>query len=147
MKVRPAQAADLDRLLDLYREPEGAYAGVEPLTREEAGRRFEEVLADEHQQTLVAELGEEVIGTLVLAVLPNLAHGGAPYAIVENVVVGAAHRGRGAGTLLMREAIERARSRGAYKLVLSANASRTHAHRFYRSLGLEQTHLGFEIGL
>ncbi len=86
-----------------------------------------------------------MVGTLVVAILPNLAHGGAPYAVVENVVVAETGRGRGVGTALMREAIEKARRAGAYKLTLSANLSRERAHEFYRALGLKQTHAGFEI--
>ena len=143
--VSRARAADLGRVLYLYREPDSAYAASQSLSGEATERRFAEVLADEHQETLVAESEGEVVGTLVLAILPNLAHGGAPYAIVENVVVDGARRGRGVGKLLMREAIERARHAGAYKLVLSANAVRARAHEFYRSLGLKQTHAGFEV--
>ena len=144
-RIRRAGATDLDRLLELYGETDGAYEAVQPLSGEAAERRFAEVLADGHQETLVAESEGEVVGTLVLAILPNLAHGGAPYAIVENVVVDGAQRGRGVGASLMREAMDRARTAGAYKLVLSANAVREPAHEFYRSLGFEQTHAGFEI--
>lgn len=128
LHIRQARAADLDRLLELYRETDGAYEALRSLAGEAAERRFAEVLADEHQETLVAESEGEVAGTLVLAILPNLAHGGAPYVIVENVVVDGAQRGRGVGTLPMREAMERARLAGAYKLVLSANAARTRAY-------------------
>jgi GNAT superfamily N-acetyltransferase len=104
-------------------------------------------LADEHQQTLVVEEGGEIVGTLVLVIIPNLAHGGAPYAVVENVVVDAARRGEGIGGSLIRGAMELARSAGAYKLTLSANLQRERAHEFYRRLGFRETHLGFEVGL
>jgi ribosomal protein S18 acetylase RimI-like enzyme len=145
VKIRPAAVGDLGRLLELYREPEGSYPGLRALEGEAAKRRFEEVLADAHQETLVAERGGEVVGTLVVAILPNLSHGGAPYAVVENVVVDAAVRGSGVGTALVRAAAEKARLAGAYKLTLSANAVRHRAHGFYEALGFEQTHLGFEI--
>ena len=147
MEIRAALPQDLDGLLGLYRGPDGAYPGLEPLTGEGAERRFGEVLADPHQETLVAESGGEVVGTLVVATLPNLAHGGAPYAVVENVVVAEPQRGTGVGTALLRAAVEKARLAGAYKLTLSANLSRERAHEFYRRLGLKQTHAGFEITL
>ena len=143
--IRPARFEDLDRLMELYRGPEGAYPGLKPPAREDAERRFGEILADPRQETLVAEADGEVVGTLVVAILPNLAHGGAPYAVVENVVVDEARRGRGVGTALMRAAVEKARLAGAYKLTLSANLSRRRAHEFYRRLGLRETHAGFEI--
>lgn len=145
MRIREAHKGDIARLLELYREPNELYAEVRESEGEAAGRRFEEVLADEHQRTLVAEEGGEVVGTLVLALLPNLAHGGAPYAVVENVVVDAGRRGKGIGEALMREAMARAREAGAYKLSLTANLGRERAHRFYRRLGFKETHAGFEV--
>lgn len=145
VRVREARPTDLGRLLDLYRGPEGAYGGLEALSGEDAERRFGEVLADPRQRVLVAEEGAGVAGTLTLVLVPNLAHGGAPYAIVENVVVDGARRGSGVGMALLREAVSRAGAAGAYKLSLTANLSRKAAHGFYRSLGLEETHKGFEI--
>lgn len=145
MKIRAARIEDLERLLELYREPNELYAKVEELGYDEAERVFEEVLGDEHQRTLVAEEDGEIVGTLVVAILPNLAHGGSPYAVVENVVVDGACRGEGIGTAMMREALKRAREAGAYKLTLSANVGRERAHGFYEALGMKQTHAGFEV--
>ncbi len=71
----------------------------------------------------------------------------APYAVVENVVVGERWRGRGIGEGLMREAMERGREAGAYKLSLTTNLKRERAHEFYRKLGFVETHLGFEVTL
>ena len=147
MEIRAARPQDLGSLLKLYRGPEDAYPGLEPLTGEDAERRYGEVLADPDQETLVAESEGEVVGTLVVAILPNLAHGGAPYAVVENVAIAETQRGRGVGTALMRAAFHKARLAGAYKLTLSANLSRERAHEFYRRLGLKQTHAGFEVAL
>jgi len=146
MKIREAKKDDLKRLLELYREPGELYPEFH---REDgdAEERFAEVLADAHQETLVAEDGGEVVGTLVVVIVPNLAYGGAPYAVVENVVVAGDRCGEGVGKALMREAVERARAAGAYKLALTTNLQRERAHRFYRALGMEETHLGFEVAL
>lgn len=145
MRVRRAVSGDLDRLLGLYAQLEGPYSGIEPLGRDEAERRFARMLDDGTQHTLVAEKDGEVVGTLVVTVLPNLAHGGAPYAVVENVVVQESRRGGGIGRSLMEEAVGLAREAGAYKLALSTNRERREAHEFYRSLGMKETHLGFEV--
>ena len=145
MKVRTARVEDLGRLLELYRSLEGPYSGVEELGRKEAEERFEAVLSDPNQETLVVEAEGGVIGTLVVAILPNLAHGGAPYAVVENVVADEAWRGRGAGRALMQAALDRARGAGAYKLALCSNLQRAEAHGFYEALGMERTHAGFEV--
>jgi GNAT superfamily N-acetyltransferase len=145
MRVREAHQGDLGRLLELYRFLEGPYSAVEELGGEAAERRFAEILADPNQTSLVAEAEGEVVGTLVVAILPNLAHGGAPYAVVENVVTDPAWRGRGVGKALMGEAVRLARDAGAYKLALCSNLAREEAHGFYRSVGMRETHLGFEV--
>lgn len=145
MKVRDAIPGDLNRLLELYSLLEGPYSERHALAAAEAEDLYTRILLDPNQHPLIAEYYEEIVGTLVVAILPNLAHGGAPYAVVENVVVDEEYRGEGVGKALMREAVERARRAGAYKLALCSNLDRREAHAFYHSLGMEQTHAGFEV--
>lgn len=147
MRIREARPGDLDSLLELYAGPASLYGGAKTPTRGEAEDLFTRVLLDPNQKTLVAEVYAEVVGTLVLAVLPNLAHGGASYAVVENVVVDEDYRGEGIGRALMEEAVRRAREAGAYKMALCSNLDREGAHEFYRSLGMKASHLGFEVAL
>lgn len=144
--IRRAARRDIPSLLRLYGSFAAAY-GDDPdgLSPGEADAIFDRIDADQNQALLVAEQDLRVIGTLVLIVVQNLAHRGQPWAIVENVAVHESARGQGLGTLLMEEAVRRARGARCYKLVLSAHQSRTDSHRLYRRLGLEQTHLGFEM--
>lgn len=147
MRIREARPGDLDRLLELYGGPESLYPEARSLKPGEVENLFTRVLLDPNQTTLVAEGYDEVVGTLVVAIMPNLAHGGAPYAVVENVVVDEEHRGEGLGRALMEEAVGRVRAAGAYKLALCSNLERGGAHAFYRSLGMKESHLGFEVSL
>ena len=145
MRVREARPGDLGRLLELYallESPDGRGALRENGAAEDL---FTWVLLDPNQRTLVAEIYGEVVGTLVLVTVPNLAHGGAPYALVENIVVDEECRGEGVGRALMKEALRRAREAGAYKLALCSSTERPEAHEFYRSMGFEKTHVGFEV--
>lgn len=144
MRVRDAGPGDLDRLLELY-APLGGPREDAPATNGNAEDLFTRVLLDPNQRTLVAEVYGEVVGTLVIVIVPNLAHGGAPYAVVENVVVDEEYRGEGIGKALVEEAMKLAREAGAYKLALCSNGGRSEAHGFYRSMGFEQTHVGFEV--
>jgi len=145
VSVRPAKGADLGRLLELYRLLEGPYSRVEPLEGEDAERCFARILADPNQRPLVAEAGGEVVGSVVLVLVPSLTHGGSSYAVIENVVTDGAHRGRGIGRALMEETRRLARRAGAYKLMLCSNVEREAAHRFYRAVGLRETHTGYEV--
>ena len=62
-------------------------------------------------------------------------------------MVAASARRRGAGTALMRRAIEIAREAGCYKVNLISGNERTGAHDFYRSLGFEAIGQGFKAYL
>jgi GNAT superfamily N-acetyltransferase len=87
------------------------------------------------------------VGTFALLIMDNLAHLGAPSAIVEDVCVDDQHRGRGIGRAMMTFAVEHARARGCYKLALSSNSARPDAHAFYRALGFQQHGLSFVVPL
>lgn len=88
-----------------------------------------------------------VIGTYSLLIMDNLGHHGASSAIVENVAVASAARGQGAGTVMMRHAMDYARERGCYKLVLSSNIARERAHAFYDGLGFTRHGISFRVDL
>jgi ribosomal protein S18 acetylase RimI-like enzyme len=57
---------------------------------------------------------------------------------IEDVVVDAAHRGRGVGERLMRHLIADARAQGAESIALTSHPSREAANRLYQRLGFEQ---------
>lgn len=144
IRVRPAGENDLGQILALYRLLDGPYAAAEAAMTEQAARR---TLADDpRQHLLVAETDGRVVGTATVVVVPNVGHGGKPWAAVENVVVAEECRGRGVGVRLMIAAGDLSRGAGCYKLVLSSNLSREEAHAFYRRLGWRQSHVGFSLG-
>jgi GNAT superfamily N-acetyltransferase len=148
ISTRRATASDLPRLVELLQQlslEEPRESPDEPL---DAYRRtFARIDADPNQQLLVAESEGRVVGTLVVVVIANLSHRGQPWAVVENVVVDAAVRGRGVGEALLREAEAIARAAGCFKLSLTSNKRRDDAHRFYGRLGFQATHEGFRLEL
>jgi GNAT superfamily N-acetyltransferase len=96
---------------------------------------------------VATSLDGALVGTFALLVMDNLAHQGAPSAIVEDVCVQEGLRRHGVGRAMMTFAMEHARERGCYKLTLSSNLGRVEAHAFYRSLGFEQHGLSFHVPL
>jgi len=92
-------------------------------------------------------LGDEVVATLQLTVIPGLARGGALRAQIEAVRVDARWRSRGLGGALIRWAIAEAERRGCALVQLTADATRTDAHRFYTRLGFVDSHVGYKMAL
>lgn len=146
--IRDALAEDIPRLLHLYLQlaefstiPE---TEVYPLTAAHQAA-LERITADPSVRLFVLEEGGRVIGSYALYVMPNLTHGGRPFAIVENVVVDATLRGGGHGRLLMGHAMAEARAADCYKIALTSNLKRGPAHAFYEALGYTHTHKGFTM--
>jgi GNAT superfamily N-acetyltransferase len=143
IRIRPAAKPDLPQVLLLYAQPGLDDGTVLPV--EEAQRIFDRFARYPDYALYVTELDGRIVGTFALLVMDNLAHMGAPSAIVEDVVVDAAHRGKGIGRAMMAHAIEVCRSKGCYKMALSSNLKREKAHAFYDSLGFERHGYSFRV--
>lgn len=150
--IRPAIAADVPRIAALIAmgnaskpmDAAGAEAeGRLPVYAEAFGR----IAASNVNHLFVAEQVGKVIGTYQLSVLPGIAERGRTRGKIESVHVDPGLRGSGIGAMMMRHAIETARSLGVGLLELSSNKARKDAHRFYERLGFSRSHEGFKLAL
>ena len=146
--VRVAVEDDIPRILELYRQLAIGTTQAElqhSPSLDDYRQVFSEISALPGCELLVAEEQDEVIGTTMLFIVPNLSHNALPWAVVENVVVDSRYRLRGIGKLLMDYATARAKESGCYKIQLGSDKSRKEAHQFYRSLGFEASAHGFRL--
>lgn len=130
--LRHAKRGDLDALLALYAQ---LNPGDVVAPRERLAAILERIVASDALAIVVATLDDAVVATCYLNILPNLTRGGASYAVIENVVVDAAHRGTGLGQAVMRAALAQAWERGCYKALLQTGVRDPAVHRFYESCG------------
>lgn len=147
LQMRQAVAADLPAVLALYTQP-----GMDDqtLTLAQAEAALAEFARYPNYRLFVAceadgAIAGRIVGTYALLIMHNLAHCGAPSAVVEDVVVMAGRQGQGIGRQMMRHAMDEAREARCYKLALSSNGKRVAAHAFYESLGFAQHGLSFVI--
>lgn len=91
---------------------------------------------------LVTKVDGRLVGSAFIFYLPIPAHG-APYALLEGLVVDKAKRGHGIGTSLFKRAVEVAKEKGAYKIIFTSGTDRTDTHQFYEKLGFKKW--GFEF--
>jgi len=146
--IRAATEEDIPRILELYEELVTSTAPSEAdrvPSPDDYRHIFEQVHDMQDHELLVAEEKGEVIGTMVLLIVPNLSHKGLPWAVVENVVTDRRFQRRGIGRSMMEYAIDHAREAGCYKLQLASSKTRDEAHRFYESLGFEASAHGFRL--
>lgn len=142
VRIRTATNDDstaLCRLLpQLSERPDSSQSRVP--TDEKAQAILERLLGNEFVHLLVAEHSTQssevgtIVGTLILLIVPNLTHGGHPWAQIENVVVDQTMRRQGVGRQLLTAAVELARAQGCYKIQL-ISGTKPEQLAFYREVG------------
>lgn len=134
MIIRDATRQDVPAILDLIRQlGETDSPGPDASAEHVAGS-----LAHPALQVLVAEDGPRgVVGFLACTVRPNLYHG-ADAGLVDELVVDRDARGRGVGTMLLREFLERMERRGCAEVSVGVLFGNEGAQRLYRAMGFTE---------
>jgi ribosomal protein S18 acetylase RimI-like enzyme len=134
VRVREATLADVDAVVAILVEVagEGRWIGTEaPVDVDGRRRRVVEDVEGEHAIVLVAEAGGAPVGQLGLHL--------APYGVADlGMAVAAGWRGRGVGTALLAEAVERARTAGAHKIALQVWPHNAAALALYERFGFRR---------
>jgi PhnO protein len=103
---------------------------------------FAKNLAREGVFYWLVEMGGQAVGFISLHIQPLLHHLGL-VAEIQELIITAAHQGKGLGQLLLGAARAEARAQGCVNLEVTCNQKRQAAHRFYEANGLRPTHLKF----
>lgn len=137
MLIRKATATDAEQLKILYFEHLTHY----PPTQEQDMEHWRAMLTkfeqDENMQLLVLETDGKIVSTVQMAIIENLTHNVKPFAVIENVVTHAEHRGKGYASALLQKATEIAKERGCYKLFLETGSNKESTLNFYKNNGFE----------
>ena len=131
MIIRKALEGDLPGLLQLYAQQDINNGDV--LHINEAKDIFATMKSYPDYHVYVAEEVGEIVGTLALAILHNLAHQGSRSGSMEDVVVEQAHQGKGIGKQMRAFAMEVCKEKACYKVCLSSRLKRSGAHGFYKA--------------
>ncbi len=110
-------------------------------------RAFAEIDSSPNNELIVAEIDGEVIGTMQLTFIPNIAFQGGKRMLIESVRVDSKLRGQGIGKKFMEFAINRAKEKDCLFVQLTTAADREDAHRFYANLGFTASHVGMKLKL
>lgn len=140
--IREAAQGDLPGLLALYHHLNADDPEIAP---DIAAERFAAIIAQPGMTVLIGVSGETLTSSVTLVVIPNLTRGGAPYALIENVVTHAGYRKRGHARALIRQAFTSAWQQGCYKVMLLTGSKEPATLKFYEGCGFTQNKTGFQI--
>jgi GNAT superfamily N-acetyltransferase len=95
VSCREASKEDISEVLRLYAQPDLDNGKV--VSRYEAERHFDRIAGYPDYNIYIAFCEGQIVGTFALLIMDNLAHMGAPSAIIEDVAVDPKWQGRGVG--------------------------------------------------
>ncbi|MGC1489071.1 MAG: GNAT family N-acetyltransferase [Albidovulum sp.] len=129
--VRPLRADDAADACALYDALTAGPTGASVAA-------FEAVIKHPGTSVLGANCQGRIVAMVTLHILPNVAWGGRPYALIENVITAPDMRRLGYGRLVMSAAIDMAWAKNTYKIMVMTNPKRG-AVGFYQALGFTST--------
>ena len=135
MELRELNENDLESLIKLYEQLDGANGDF---TADDARKIWQqEIEGNKNIKYFGVVENGKVIATCYCLIIPNLTRLGSSIAFVENVVTDKEYRGQGLGRKVMEKAIDFAREKNCYKVILQSASFRTEAHQFYKNLGFD----------
>jgi ribosomal protein S18 acetylase RimI-like enzyme len=131
--IRDAEARDFMALCPLF----GQLWPGKAIDRAELEKAFIRGVESETDGLFCAVKDSKIIGFCAYAIVNNLWQEGR-IAYIYALVVDESLRGRGIGTGLITETLDRARSQGLKRVELDSGFPREKAHAFYQKLGFEK---------
>ncbi|NYH16374.1 GNAT family N-acetyltransferase [Paraburkholderia bryophila] len=131
--VRVAQPADTSALQSLYRQL------VDDENVRVTAEQIQRVCDDPRTRLFVCGVDEGVAATVLVSLCADVMYGDQPFAVVENLVVDKAHRGKGLGQALLRHVEQFCLSQHCSKMMLLSSAGRVEAHAFFERFGFNST--------
>lgn len=144
--IREATAGDLSAIVALLADDTiGRSRERDPTELAAYAAAFEAIAGDPAHRLVVLVHEGRVAGCLQLSIIPGLSRGGMQRGQIEGVRVARELRGTGAGSSLIRWAIDESRRLGCGMVQLTTDKQRTEAHRFYERLGFTASHEGMKL--
>ena len=137
---------ELGQLLELYRL---LHPG-DPDVRDNPGlkRLWGEICNDRNIFYPVVSIDSRIVSSCTMMIVPNITRNLRPYGLIENVITHPDYRKMGYGTKVLRKAVEIARERGCYKVMLLTGRKDEDTLRFYERAGFTRgTKTGFIVNL
>lgn len=146
-RVRRATLEDCPAILAIYNEAvltTTATYDLEPRTLEHRLAWFDDHVRNDYVVFVAEDAGGQVVGWSAL----NRHHDrfGYRFTAENSVYVGAAHRGRGVGGLLLAPLIEAAQTRGLHVILAGVDATNTASLRLHEKFGFVRAGRFREVG-
>jgi GNAT superfamily N-acetyltransferase len=135
--IRKANPKDAGALYELYSEHLASNPPTQTQCLDKWREHIQKFESDGLYHLLVGSVDGRIVSSVTLVVIENLTNNSRPYAIIENVVTHAGHRGKGYATALMKRAVSIAEEAGCYKIMLMTGSKKESTLGFYSNCGFD----------
>ena len=133
MEFRTLTGSDLGSLVELYQQLDPK----DGLSAEACEAAWKEIEKNPDIRYFGAVEDGKVVSTCYAVIIPNLTRGCRGICFIENVVTDREYRNRGLASRVIGMAVDFAKERHCYKVILQSGKARTEAHRFYERIGFD----------
>jgi len=130
--IRMVNRNDLPALQELYLNLHDT--NVTPITSEGL-KIWEDILRTPDYYILIGEYMGRVVSSVTMIIIKNLTLNMRPYALIENIVTAKEHRNQGYAGCLMEKAVEIAREKKCYKIMLLSGTQDESTVTLYKKAG------------
>jgi ribosomal protein S18 acetylase RimI-like enzyme len=136
MEIREIKSSEKEMLLHLYRYLHETDVALPD--REAIGRTWRQVQDTNGHLIFGGFTGGHLVSSCVITIVPNFTRDCSPYALIENVITHPDNRRRGFGQAVVRHAIDYAKQKDCYKIMLLTGRKNEAIYRFYESIGFDR---------
>jgi len=144
--IENAKSGDLTQIKNLLLDLIDGIENTENIDIDNALSNCRQMIDEPNSHILLAKLENDVVGFLNLTTRTTILHS-APSALIDELVVAKACRGRGIGKVLMEAATDKCRDLGCCEVEVSTEMTNEKARAFYRSCGFEEDSVLLEYDL
>jgi GNAT superfamily N-acetyltransferase len=123
---------ELLSLLELYQQ-----LNTDDVMNEITSKNIWKNIEKQDIKYFVAKENGKIIASCYICIIPNLTRSGKSIGFIENVITDIKHRRKGIGKTVIENAIQYAKDKKCYKVLLQSGKKRIDAHLFYESLGFD----------
>jgi GNAT superfamily N-acetyltransferase len=134
-EVRLIKSDELKKLLSLYEylNPDDPKLEIDQSLKE----HWKEILSDPSLFYLVVEEDGILVSSCTMALIKNLTRSARPYGLIEQVVTHPDYRRKGYGTAVLKKAVDIAREKDCYKVMLMTSNKDEGTFKFYEKAGFD----------
>lgn len=138
---RSATTSDLDDINLLFQSAE---RGALPFTKRQE-IVFRRLITEETLDLFVVEKDQYVVGCCHCALVPTLAQGGRPFAVLSHFLIDPLNRRQGLATKLLNHALETTQKSGCFQVIAHIDRPQAFQAKFLQQFGFKQAQGAFVL--